>query len=798
MLLFEVRAARRSLAKSKGFAVSVALTLGLGIGLTTAMFAAVDAWMLRPLPYAAEPQLFSLRETTASGHAAGVSKEDLRDLAGQAGSIEAAAALLPRTFGLGGSDRPEVVQAGMFTGDPFGVLGVSPLLGRAPAPEDELPGRTKLVWLSHATWRGRFGSDARLVGSTIRLNEEPYLVAGILPQGFAFPLQGKVSDLYIPLDGYAGRAVRSLLGIARLRNGVTAEAARGELRGVAARLASLSPTTNAGVGVILRPLREELLGDRGQSLLLLLGAVALLLLVTCANVGNLFLGRALARRRELAIRESLGASSARLLRQSFVEAALICGVGGLGGLAVAQAGMLLLQLLPQFVPAAAGIARLQTPQLTLAVIAFALLLSLAIAAAFAPLPVAIARRLDAQETLRHADAGGASGQRLRALLVGAEVALSVVLLVDCGLLLRSLENVVARDPGFDASGVVAFGIGLPEVRYSTDAKLFAFHEAALDRLAALPGTQSAGAVWGLPLAGKRPTVSFEIEGAPGAKHAAAVAVASAGYFETLRIPILEGRAFDATDGADRAPIVVVNRAFARAFFPGGQAAGKRILLGWNGSPARLHEIEGVAQDTPQERLDEGPAPQIYLPLAHDPVEGLHYVVRTSLDALAFAPLAREAIASIDSSLEKLEVRPLSFWQEAALTDRRAATSLLAFFAAAALGLSGLGIFAAVSYTVRRRWRELGIRSALGASPARILRHVAASGLRPVGLGLAIGLVTALWSAQLLRSQLFALSPHDPLTAAAVAGVVAAVALAACVAPGLRAAAVDPAVVLREE
>jgi predicted permease len=794
---FELRAALRSLRHAPGFTAGVVLTLALGIGLTTAMFAAVNAWILEPLPYGGEGRLFALRETTSSGRAVGVSKDDLRDLSAQAASVESAAALLPRTFGLGGADQPAVVLVGMFTGDPFRVLGAPPLFGRPPTPDDELPGRTKVAWISHATWRLRFASDPRLVGSTVRLNEEPYVVAGILPEGFVFPLEGRAPELYVPLDGYEGRSVRSLTGIVRLRSGAGPASALDELRGVAGRLASLAPRTNAGIGVTLRPLHDELLGDHRQSLLLLLCAVTLLLLVTCANVANLLLTRALARQRSLAIRLGLGASTGQLLRESFLEAALLCLGAGLCGLAVAWASLSALSLLPRFVPTASGMAWLRTPRLDPATVSFALLLSFAVALAFAPLPSAILRRLDAHELLHGGGAPPSTG-RLRTLLIAAEVALSVVLLTNCGLLVRSLQKVIARDPGFEASGAVAFGIGLPEVRYSNAEKLLGFHEQALAKLAALPHVKNAGMVWRLPLSGRQPSVSFEKQGEPAGRHAAAVAVASPGAFEALRIPLLQGRFFEASDRPGHPAVVAVNRAFARAFFRDGEAAGRRIVFGWDGAPPAVHEIIAVVGDTPQQSLEEPPSPLIWLPLGQAPLEGAHYVLRTSLDAKATAPLAQEAIRSIDSSLEKLEVRPLSSWQDAALTDRRAAASLLGFFAAAALGLSALGIFAAVSYGVRQRQRELGVRSALGASPAQLLRLVTLRGLAPVGPGLGAGLVGALWSSRLLRSQLFELSPTDPATVAAVIAAVGAVALTACALPGLRAAAVDPAVVLREE
>jgi putative ABC transport system permease protein len=790
-----VQSALRILRRSPLFSIAVILTLALGIGLTTATFAAVHAWILAPLPYPDEVRLVSIHETTATGRKLGVSKDDLRDL--RSTSLESSAALLPRTFGLGGSDQPVVVLVGMFTGDPFHVLGVPPMLGRSPGAADELPGQTKVVWISHASFRQRFGADAALPGKTLRLNEEPYVIAGILPQGFAFPLGGKVPELYIPLDGYEGRGTRTLTAIGRLAPGSNLQAARAELQGVAARLAKMAPDSNTGIGVSLSPLHEELTGDHRQSLLLLLGAVGLLLLVACANVGNLLLTRALSRRRELAIRLSLGASAGQLLKQSFIEAWLLCFAGSLGGLLIAQFAVSLLRFLPEFVPAASAIAQLQSPRLSPLIATFALLLGLAIALAFAPLPAAILHRMDPRKALRDGEAAGisAASGRLRGVLIGCEVALSVVLLANCGLLLRSLEKVIHRNPGFEAEDVVAFGIGLPEARYSSDQKLLAFHQQALQKLNALPGIKSAGAVWGLPLTGKRPVLSFRLptDLTTAQRHTAAIATASQGYFETMRIPVVQGRSIDAADGPGHPPVVMVNRSFARAYFRDGEALGKRITFSWDNGAAAEREIVGVAGDTPQQDFDEAIGPQIYLSLGQSPPDGAFYVMRGNPNASA-----QEAIRSIDSSLEKLEPHPLSFWIDKALTDRRTAASLLGFFAVAALVLSALGIFAAVSYNVRRQLRELGIRAALGASPARILRLVAARGLKPVSLGVVAGLLGALWSSQLVRNQLIDLSLADPATTLAVVLLVGFVAMTACLIPALRASSVDPMIVLREE
>jgi putative ABC transport system permease protein len=798
----DVRAALRILCRSPLFAVAVIATLGLGIGLTTAMFAAVHAWILAPLPYPDEARLISLHETIATGRSLGISKDDLRDLRTQAHSLESAAALLPRTFGLGGRDQPAVVLVGMFTGDPFRVLGMPPSLGRSPEPDDELPGRTKVVWVSHAAWRVRFGADSSLPGKTLRLNEEPYLIAGILAQGFAFPLGGKVPELYIPLDGYEGRSTRTLTGIGRLSRGSSSKAAQAELQEISARLASLAPETNTGIGVALGSLHDELAGDQQKALWLLLGAVCLLLLVACTNVGNLRSIRAIGRQREMAIRLCLGASGRQLLKQSFVEGCLVCFAGSLCGLVLAQLAISLLVLLPQFVPAASGIAQLQSPRLSPLVIAFALLLASAIALAFAPLPAAILRRMDPQKALRDGEAAGISATAggLRGILIAGEVALSVVLLANCGLLLRSLENVIHRNPGFEAEGVIAFGIGLPEARYASDEKLLAFHQQALQKLAALPGVKTAGAVWPLPLTRKRPNLAFQIPGDPfsAPRHTAAVAVASKGYFETMRIPVVRGRSFEGGDDPRRPGVVTVNRAFAGAYFPNGEAVGKRISFRWDNGAAAEREIVGVVGDTPELSFDEAIGPQLYLSLGQAPAEGVFYVMRGSLTADALAPSARESIRSIDSLLEKLELHPLSFWIDNALTDRRATASLLGFFAVTALMLSALGIFAAVSYAVRRQLRELGIRVALGATRARILRLVAARGSRPVVLGVAAGLLGALWSSQLVRNQLVDLSPADPATIFAVVLLVGLVAMAACMIPALRASSVDPMIVLRED
>lgn len=806
-LLFETRAALHLLRRSPGFCVVAVSTLALGIGAATCMFAAVDAWILKPLPYPHSGDLVAIHETSSSGRELGVSKDDLRDILAQSRTLQMGAAVLPRTFGLADEGAPIVVLAGMFTRDLFGVLGFAPALGRPPEPQDELPGRTKVAWLSDALWRKRFGSDRAVVGKTLTLNEESYLISGVLPAGCAFPLGGRNPDLYIPLDGYEGRAVRTLTGVGRLAPSVPMPTAAAEMRGLAARLAAIAPNTNAGVGLSLRPLHEELLGNRGTSLLLLMGGVFVLLVIACSSVANLLLTRSVLRAHDVAVRVSLGATRGHIFRQYLIEALCLSLTGGLAGVALGLGGLSLFQFLPQFLPTAAGIAQLRPATMDWSVVSFAVVVSILIALVFALVPISVVFSSAPSSALHSRGLSGNTrrvGSTLRNTLVAAQIAMSVVLLLNGGVLLRSFLKLLYRSPGFESENVVSFGLGLPEVRYSSDLKLLQFHTEVLRLLTALPTVQSAGAIWGLPLSGKGPLTAFDIEGEmnPGTqRHVATVATASGGYFETLHIPLLAGRTFGSTDGPHQPAVVLVNETFARTYFGGRSAIGRRILFGWNNEwvpKGTMREIVGIVGDTRQQSLDAPVTPQLYLPIGQSPPDGLYYVARTPLPPSTIAGALRQAIRSIDPALEDLDVRPLSAWISAALTDRRATVVLLLVFAAAALFVSAVGVFGAISYNVGTQVREIAIRLALGATPASLVAAAVFRGLRPIFVGIAMGLIGAYWTGQFIKAELIDVTLVDPTTLMIVLAVLGTVALVASVRPSIRVASIDPMVVLREE
>jgi predicted permease len=803
-LPLEASAGLRCIRRSPSFAAAVILTLGLGMGCAMAMFAAVDAWILEPLPFPGEARLVVLHEVGRSGRELGTSKDDLRDFA-KAQALTAAAALRVQTFGLGTDASPAVVSVAMFTGNPFAVLGTPLLFGRVPEPADESPGSAKVVWLSHAMWTSRFRSDRAVLGTTVRLNDQIYIVEGVLPAGFGIPMEGKLPDFYTPLIGYDGRGVRSLLAIARMAPSASRATLQSEVDAIAAHLAEIAPDSNSGVRVTVRPLRDELLGNRRSPLLLLMGGVFLLLLIACANVANLFLARSFGRAQQLATRASLGATSASLRGEAFAEALTLSVCGAALGLLLAKAALAVMPLLPQFLPTAEGISRMRFAHLSPRVFALSALFAVGSAAAFAMVPVSVISRIDLARLLNGGTANtSAASNRLRSLLVAAEVALSMMLLLSCGLLYRSFSALVGRDPGFKVENVSSFGMGLPEARYPDEPSLLAFHRRLLEGLSAIPSVQSAGGVWGLPLTGRRPATGFEKEGEklpPAQRHVAGVAVASPGYFEAVGTPIRSGRGFTWDDDSRHPAVVVVNEALARAYFAGENAVGRRIYFGWNNAwvPAGTpREIVGVVATTPQQSLDEVPLPELYLPVGQFPPDGIVYVLRSPLPPDRLAGPAQQAVKSIDSGLEDVVARPLSYWFAKSLGDRRAALSLVAFFALLALALTAVGLFGVIAYNVAQRRRELAIRAALGASPSSLVRFVVIRGLGPVAAGAACGWLAARWSTRLIQSQLVGVGPGDAMTTAAVVVVLAAAAVAACLGPALGVASVDPAVSLREE
>jgi putative ABC transport system permease protein len=799
--------ALRSFQKTPGFTATALVTLALGIGANTALFSATYHLLLRPLPYPEPDRLVALYGVRTDQGPQRVSLEDLVDWQAASHAFAGMAAYRPRSFSLrdgrpGSDSRIDVIQVGMVTSDLLPVLGLRPRLGRPFSREEETAGAA-VVLLGDRLWRRRFGGAPDLVGRRVLLNDVPRTVLGILPAGLALPMQGQLPDAYIPLshEDYGGdREKRSLEAVARLRPGVSIAAARSELVGIAAHLAHAYPATNERWSAGLVDLHTAQTGQDRRPLLLLDSGGLLLLLLACTNVSSLLVARFLAHLREVAIHAALGAGARQLARRFLAEGLVLASLGAGLGLSIAGA---CLKLLPLALPLAGG-ARLPggggRPGLDGTALAIALALCVLSTLVFALVPTFLAYRTDLHRILQGESPSGGSRHRLRGATVVLQVAFCTMLLLASGLLLRSFFALLATDPGFRSERVLRFGIGLPEKRYVTDARIFAFHHALLDRLAALPGVEAAGLVGRLPLTGEGFRTPFEIDGAPPVPRdrrpstaLTALDIASPGYFRALRIPLLAGRSFTLQDGPAAPRVLLVNEAFRKAHFPGGSALGalgQRLQLGWTSDTnprGTRWEVVGVVGDVRERSVEVSARPEVYLSTEQYPLDGGSYVLLTRRTDAALGDALRASVRTLDGDLEKLDIRPFADAVRASLADRRLALLLSGLFAAVALLLTAVGIYGVAAWTVARRRREMALRLALGADMGHVVRLVLGQGLRWAGLGLLLGLAGFGSLSRLLASHLYGVGTADPLTTVGVAVLVAATTLLACAVPSLRAA-----------
>jgi putative ABC transport system permease protein len=809
----DLRQVLRSLARSPGFSVAAILTLAVGGGACTAMLSATYRLLLRPLPFPAPDRLVALFTVHGGQEASaqGVSLLDLRDWQAEARSFTAIAAYRTRTLALG----DQVVLAGMTTPELPAVLAVRPRLGR-PFSRQEGDLDARVVLVGDALWHDRLGGSPAAVGRPLRLNGEPYTVVGVLPPDFHFEVQGREPDLYIPLDPKtygSSRSVRTLDAIARLRPGVSRSRAESELRTLAGRLALAHPDTNAHVDACLVDLHEAWRGKSERPLLLLAAAGLLLLLIAGVNVANLLLTRLAARSGGIAVRAALGAGPAVLGRGFLLEALLLSLGGAAAGLLTARLCLRLLPLALQLAgaaPAASGTAAAAVPALpggaadlgsTSLAIAAALAIASGLALGLASLVGA--RRVSLHRMLQDHRQASPSRSRLRDLLVVGQVAVSMVLLTSSGLLLRSFLILLTADPGFRSDRVLKFGIGLPDQRYGADAQQIAFHQRLIESLSQVPGIEAAGVVARLPVSGAPFRTSFEIEGShlPAETWpASAINVASAGYFRSLRIPLLAGRGFSHFDTAAAPRVALVNRTFTTRYLAGRSPLGVRLLLGWTSDlnpPSTAWTIVGIVGDTRQRSLEAAIEPEIDLPVSQYPLDGGAYTLLTSRGEADLRPAVEAEVRRLDSQLEQVRLRRMADVVRESLGDRSLALLLVALFAASALVLTGVGLYGVVSGAVAWRRREIAIRMALGARPRSVVRMVLGSSVRLSIIGLALGAAAFLGGSRLLRSHLYGVGPGDPWTALGVALLLFGTALAAGGWPARAAAKTDPTSLLRE-
>ncbi len=798
-LLQDLRYAIRSLRRSPGFALAAIATLAIGIGANTAIFSVVHGVLLNPLPFPGPERLVMVwgHHTTIGRETA--SLPDFLDWRARSRSFESMAALATTRYNFAAGGEPESIRGVRATASLFPVLGVSPALGRAFVPEDERGGTGRVVLLSQAFWQRRFGGDREALGRTIHLSGVPHLVVGIAPG--TLRLQQEV-DVWTPLvtDTTLGRRSDFLAVVGRLRGGVDLPDAQRELTAIARGLEREYPETNTGWGVELVALQEQMVGPIRPALLTFMGAVALVLLIACANVANLMLARVAARGREVTIRAALGASRRRLARQILTESVVLALLGCGVGLILAQWGVQALRTLePGTIP------RMHEIDLNLTALAFALGLSIATGLLFGLVPAIRALGRDLQAGLKEGSRGVSGGTGLRStrgVLVLAEVALAFMLLIGATLLLRSFDRLQRVDPGFTGEGVFSATVGLPRAKYPEPAALVAFSDQLLARVRALPGVRAAALASDPPIGGSLPYWSLSIAGvdqpAPGVVQDAAVFMTSPDYFETVGVPIVEGAVYGSTDRLEGARVAVVSQTLARRYWPGRSAVGGRITLGDPADSAGWMTVVGVVGDVRSEELGAPAYPQLYLPMSQAPVRSLVIVARAAGDPLDLAPAVRQALAELDPELPLSDIATLDQRIAGTLARPRINATLLTGFALTALLLAAIGIYGVIAYGVVQRTRELGIRMALGAGADNVLRLVIRQGMVPVIAGVILGLAGALAGTRLLRGLLFGVGATDPIAFLTVTVFLLGTALAASWVPARRAARSDPMLALRNE
>jgi putative ABC transport system permease protein len=802
-LLQDLRYGIRMLAKSPGFTVVAVLTLALGIGANTAIFSVVNSVLLRPLPFKnSERLVWAWGKFNLSGQAA-VSPPDFLEYRKQSRSFSHFGAyfvLDTSPSNLTTGEGTEQVRSTMVTADFLETLGVEPMLGRTIQEADEQATDPQVIVLSYGLWQGRFGGDPGVVGRTFQLGGSSVKVIGVMPAGFAYPPH---AELWFPAPllntGMQVRQAHFLRPLGLLKPGVALAQAQSELDAIAGRLAQQFPDTNKRWSLSLEPMQDVIVGPVRPALLILLGAVAFVLLIACANVANLLLARNAARRKEMAIRAALGAGRARVVRQLLTESVLLAAAGG--GLAVLLAmwGVGFLRSL-----GAGNLPRMEEVRISGAVLAFTALLSLSTGVIFGLVPALHAARENLQETLKEGGRTSAGGSRqgLRSALVVSELAISLILLVGAGLLLNSLWRVFHVNPGFDPHGVLSTQVVLSPAAYKDDQRSIEFFRQVAGKIQALPGVRAVGAVSELPLSQQYNDTFFTIVEHPPKnpedKNDADIRVATPGYFEVMQIPLLRGRLLSDQDGPHAPRVVLVNEPFLREYFSGEEAVGKHLSIFGGEQGYNEFEIVGVVGGVRHFALRTPPRPEMYVPYAQAVSSQMNLVVRSAGDPTQLSSAVRDAVASVDKGEAIATPQAMEEIVATSTAGDRFNALLLGLFAVVALVLAAAGIYGVVSYSVSQRTREIGLRMALGAQPRDVLRLVVGHGMRLALAGVAIGVAGSFLLARLLASQLFGVTSNDPATFAAVSALLAGVALAACWIPARRATRVDPMIALRYE
>jgi putative ABC transport system permease protein len=798
----DVRFGARMLAKAPGFAAVAILTLALGIGANTAIFSVINAILLRPLPYPAAESLAFLTEWSEQVPEMSFSVANFKDVRDQASVFESIGAYNNTNFILTGEGgEAERVSGRQVSSGVFPTLGKQPLIGRLFTAEDDKPGAEPVVLLAEGFWERRFGRDPNILGRPLTLSGLKFTVLGVVPE--TLHSSWKPTEVFTPLlrleDSLGGEQNRGnhpgIYVIGRLKRGVTVERARAEVVRIAEQLAQRYPDSNARHSMTLEPLHEAVVGELRPALMLLLGAVALVLLIACANVANLLLARAAQREKEIAVRLAIGAKRGRLLRQLLTESVLLSLAGGVVGILLAFGGVrALVASLP------AGVPRAEEIGVDASVLTFTAGLAVLTGFVFGIAPAWRVARVAGYQPLKDGGRGtaGPAHHRVRNTLVVGEVSLALILLVGAGLLLRSFYRVIAADAGFRSEGVLTASLPLPDTRFPEAAQRAALVERLLENVRALPGVEVASGT--LPLLGNWQT-TFSVEGRPepppGQQPSADIARIATDYFRAMGVRMLEGRAFEDRDRADAPPVCVLDETFARTYWPEGSPLGKRVKFGGHDDTEMpWMEVVGVVGHVKNYGVDQDSRVELYLPYAQSPVGSFTLVVRSHGDPAGLASSLRAVVRAADPELPLYAVRTLEDLVSENTAQRRLAVVLLGVFAAIALTLAAVGIYGVMSYAVAQRTQEIGIRMALGAHRRDVLSMVLRHGLGLALAGVALGLLAAFVLARLIASLLFQVSSADPPTFSLVPLLLIGVAALACYLPARRATRVEPLVALR--
>jgi putative ABC transport system permease protein len=796
----DLRYALRSLRHQPLFTAIAVITLALGIGANTAIFSVVNGVLIKPLPYHEPDRLVTVWQTMGDGRRIPIALQDYLDWQRRQRGFEDIAVYDPfEAFTLTGEGPAERIRAALVTGNYFRMLGVRPALGRLIAPDDDTPSAPRVVVFTWGLFQSRFAGDPSLIGRTLILNETPYTVIGILPRGVG--VLNRDAIVTVGAEVSAPRFARGnhgFMGIGRLKPGIRLEQALADLERVSAELRNEYPKENPGIGSGGEPLMDNVVGGIKPALRMLLVAVGLVLLIACANVANLLLSRSAARQREFALRTALGAARGRLLRQLLTESMVLALLGGVVGLAIAWAGVrLLVSLDPGSVP------RLADISLDGTVLFYAAGISLLTGLIFGLMPALQSGKSDLVNSLREGSRGSSAGvgrQATRAMLMVAEVALAVVLLVGAGLMLTSFAKLTGVDPGFSPENVVAGRITFGS-RYQTSPARQAAFDDLLSRIRAIPGVQSATVSSDLPLETNwQSGVTFEAvpEIDPSKRPMLNVSVIDPTYFETLKIPLVTGRPLVASDGPGRLRVALVSEAVSRRFFPKGNVVGQRVAQGSGSDSTRWFTIVGVVKDTRTEGLTQESRGNLYLPREQEDLTTAWLMVRSPLPQDQLVPGLRRALQEVDPNVPLALVTTMEDALSEIVAEPRFSMLLLVIFAGVAIVLASVGIYGVISYNVTQRSNEMGVRMALGARRVDVVGLVVGKAMAMAGAGVAIGLLLALWASGILETMLFGVGVHDPLVFGSVGMFLLVVALTAALAPALRAARVDPTIAMRAD